>query len=113
MLIEAYRLESKDLFEYGMKMAELPYVIKNPKNKDMKSYLENEIRILSNPFEESILNLGQVYPGVKNDNAYKGRGITYNKCGLKLEKIVIGKKCDEQVAFEIKNMNENFTTNVI
>lgn len=107
MLIEAYTLEPKELFEQGIKMAELPYVIKNPENKDMKSYLENEIRSLNNPFEEKTFNLGRVYPGVKNDNTYKGRGISYNKCGLRLERIVIGNKCDERVVFEMKNMNRN------
>lgn len=104
MLIEAYNSDPKKLFDRGMKMAELPYVIKNSNNEDMKSYLEKEIRILSDPFEEAILNSGNVYPGVKNDYGYKGRNISYDKCGLSLEKIVIGKNCDETMTNRIKNM---------
>lgn len=54
MLIEAYNSSPKELFDKGMLMAELPYVIKNPNNESMKSYLEKEVRILSDPFGEGI-----------------------------------------------------------
>ena len=50
MLIEAYNSGSKELYDNGMLMAVLPYVIKNPNNESMKSYLEKEVRILSDPF---------------------------------------------------------------
>lgn len=108
MLINAYISEPKTLYEKGIKMAVLPYVIKNPNNEDMKSYLEKEIRILSDPFEESILNLGRVYPGVKKDYGYKGRSISYAKCGLMIEKIIIGDKCDKIISDKIKGMEKDF-----
>lgn len=108
MLINAYISEPKTLYEKGIKMAVLPYVIKNPNNEDMKSYLEKEIRILSDPFEEPILNLGRVYPSVKKDYDYKGRSISYAKCGLMIEKIIIGDKCDKIISDKIKGMEKDF-----
>ena len=105
MLIEAYNSGSKELYDNGMLMAELPYVIKNPNNESMKSYLEKEVRILSDPFGEGILNSGNVYPNVKNDFHYKGRNIFYDKCGLLLDKIIIGKNCDNTLINSIRNMS--------
>lgn len=92
LLIEAYNSSSKELVDKGILMAELPYVINNPDNECMKSYLEKEVRILSDPFDEGILNSGNVYPEVKNDFDYKGRNLSYDKCGLSLDIIIIGKK---------------------
>ena len=105
MLIEAYNLDSKGLWDRGLLMAELPYVIKNPENKGMKLYLEKEIRILSDPFGEAILNAGNIYPNVKNDFGYRGRNICYEKCGLSIKKIVIGNNCNEAIRNCINNMN--------
>lgn len=105
MLIEAYNSGSKELYDNGMLMAVLPYVIKNPNNESMKSYLEKEVRILSDPFGEGILNSGNVYPNVKNDFHYKGRNIFYDKCGLLLDKIIIGKNCDNILINSIRNMS--------
>lgn len=102
MLIEAYNSSPKELFDKGMRMAELPYVIKNPNNESMKSYLEKEVRILSDPFGEGILNSGNVYPKVKSDFGYKGRNVAYDKCGLSLDKIIIGKNCDATLIDSIK-----------
>lgn len=106
MLIEAYNSSPKELFDNGMLMAELPYVIKNPDNESMKSYLEKEVRILSDPFGEGILNSGNVYPKVKEDFDYKGRNISYDKCGLALDKIIIGKNCDNTLIDSIMNVGD-------
>ena len=106
MLIEAYNSSPKELFDNGMLMAELPYVIKNPDNESMKSYLEKEVRILSDPFGEGILNSGNVYPKVKEDFDYKGRDISYDKCGLALDKIIIGKNCDNTLIDSIMNVGD-------
>lgn len=106
MLIEAYNSSPKELFDNGMLMAELPYVIKNPDNESMKSYLEKEVRILSDPFGEGILNSGNVYPKVKEDLDYKGRDISYDKCGLALDKIIIGKNCDNTLIDSIMNVGD-------
>ena len=111
MLIEAYNSSPKELFDKGMLMAELPYVIKNPNNEAMKSYLEKEVRILSDPFGEGILNSGNVYPKVKSDFGYKGRNIAYDKCGLSLDKIIIGKNCDATLIDSIKKVSNG--TNII
>ena len=92
-------------------MAELPYVIKNPNNEAMKSYLEKEVRILSDPFGEGILNSGNVYPKVKSDFGYRGRNIAYDKCGLSLDKIIIGKNCDATLIDSIKKVSNG--TNII
>jgi hypothetical protein len=105
MLIEAYNSTPKELFDNGILMAELPYVIKNPDNESMKSYLEKEVRILSDPFGDGILNSGNVYPGVKNDFDYKGRNLSYDKCGLSLDKIIIGEKCDNTLIDCIRNVS--------
>lgn len=105
MLIELFNLPPKELFDNGMKIAELPYVIKNPENDGMKSYLEKEIRILTNPFDDGILNFGSIYPGVKNANNYKRRNVYYNKCGLAIDKIVIGKNCDKAIVNNINDMD--------
>lgn len=106
MLIEAYNSSPKELFDNGMLMAELPYVIKNPDNESMKSYLEKEVRILSDPFGEGILNSGNIYPKVKEDFDYKGRNISYDKCGLALDKIIIGKNCDNTLIDSIMNVGD-------
>ena len=100
--------DQKELYDNGMLMAELPYVIKNPNNESMKSYLEKEVRILSDPFGEGILNSGNVYPNVKNDFHYKGRNIFYDKCGLLLDKIIIGKNCDNTLINSIRNMSTGY-----
>lgn len=109
MLIEAYNTEAKELFEKGIIMAELPYVIKNPDNGNLKSYLEKEVRILLDPFEDGILNSGRIYPGVKLDNSYKGRNVCYDKCGLEIEKIIVGSRCSDEIVQYIRGMEINTT----
>ena len=75
-------------------MSILPYVIKNPMNGELASYKENEVRILFPSFDDGNFNNGIVYPQVKVKNGYKGQGVGYDKCDLKINKIIIGKACN-------------------
>ena len=51
------------------------------------------------------MNSGNVYPGVKNYFDYKGRNLSYDKCGLSLDKIIIGKNCDSTLIDSISNVS--------
>lgn len=103
MLVEAYTTESHVLYEKGIIMAELPFVIKNPINGKLKSYCEKEVRILKDPFSDGILNYGRIYPGVKDAMKYRGRSIDYKECGIKLNKIIMGNKCTNNIKKQIED----------
>lgn len=101
ILIQDFSRTSKEVWEHGTPMAELPFVTKNPMNGNMKSYKEKEVRILMEPYGDESFNNGFIRPYIKEDTGYKGRNISYIDCGLSVSKIIIGEKCSEKIANEI------------
>lgn len=107
ILIKDYSRTQQELWKNGSPMAELPFVIKNPMNGDMKSYEEKEVRILMEPYGDSSFNKGFVKPQIKEDAGYKGQNIRYTNCGLSVSRVIIGVNCNEKIANEIiKDCNQ-------
>lgn len=107
ILIDAFSKTSKELWEKGTPIAELPFVTKNPMNGTMKSYKEKELRILLEPYGDGSFNNGFVKPNIKKNKGYIGRNISYADCGLSVSKIIIGEKCDLKIVDEvISNCNK-------
>ncbi len=94
LLIKSYLMTLKEKMNRNDPMSILPYVIKNPMNGELASYKENEVRILFPSFDDGDFNNGIVYPQVKVKNGYKGQSVGYDKCDLKINKIIIGKACN-------------------
>jgi len=78
-------------------MSILPFVIKNPMNGELLSYKEKEVRILYSAYDDGSLNQGVIYPNVKAEKQYRGSNMSYKDCGLKVNKIIIGNKCSNEI----------------
>lgn len=80
----------------------LPYVMKDK----MLYSKEKEVRLISSDAFDKKTDVlgGYVYPGCKDYKEYKGTAFSYEKCGLKLEKIVFGKNLDSKIKEQIKTI---------
>lgn len=97
LLINSYLTPIEEKMNRVDPMSILPFVIKNPMNGKLASYKEKEIRILFPSFDDGDFNNGIVYPQVKSKNGYKGKSVSYDKCDLKIDKIIIGKACNADI----------------
>lgn len=101
ILIDAYSKTTRELLESGTPMAELPFVTKNPMNGLMESFKEKEIRILYEPYGDESLNGGFIKPKIKEEKEYRGKKVAYSDCKLSIDEIIIGNKCDKEIAKQI------------
>ena len=97
LLINSYFISASDRMNRVDPMSILPFIIKNPMNGKLESYKEKEVRILFPSFDDGTFNAGIIYPQVKSEKGYKGKHVLYNRCDLKINKIIIGKKCSSNM----------------
>lgn len=101
LLADSFLISPEERMNRNDPMALLPFVVKNPMNGVLKSYKEKEIRILYSAYDDGSFNNGIISPQVKYNKKYRGSNVSYEKCGIKVDKIIIGNHCSGEIESKI------------
>lgn len=110
--IDFTRMVVSALAQSGMELSIIPWVVKNPYNQTvhMDSTKEKEVRMLYCPYDLAEFNGGTLAYNIKERMGYKGIAKPYKDFKLKITKVIIGDKCDNE---HISKLQKYFEKNGI
>lgn len=90
--------------ELNPSLSIIPWVIKNPYNitANIDSTKEKEVRMLYCPYDNGEINLGFIQENIKEQLGYKGMEKPYSDFNLTISKVIIGEKCNKDIADDLK-----------
>lgn len=109
------RMVVSALTQSGMELSIIPWVVKNPYNQTvhMDSTKEKEVRILYCPYDFAEVNGGKLTYNIKEQIGYKGIAKPYKDFKLKITKVIIGDKCDNEYISKLQKYFEKNGINCI